>query len=78
MALGYSEISASGKVLPTPLVTSTEGGLNKQLTADAMKGGKKSRKTAKKPSSSSKKKAKRTRKTVKKSVFQRCKSWFFL
>ena len=70
MTLGYSEISAAGKVLPTPLATGTEGGLNKQLTADAMKGGKKSKKTAKK--------SKRVRKTVKKSLFQKCKRWFSL
>jgi len=62
-SLGHSELSASNKVLPTPLSTSTEGGMNRQLTADHMKGGKKSKKT--------KKNRRRSSKTKK------CKSWFF-
>jgi hypothetical protein len=74
MGLGYSEVSSSGKVLPTPVSTSTEGGMNRQLTADAMKGGKKSKKSAKKSVKKTVKSKKNIRKTAKKSY----KRWFFL
>ena len=72
MGLGYSEVSSSGKVLPTPLATSTEGGMNTQLTADAMKGGKKK--------SIKKKVFKGTKKVTKNKVSKKCKTckkWFF-
>jgi hypothetical protein len=67
-SLGHSELSASNKVLPTPLSTSTEGGMNRQLTADHMKGGKKSKKSAKK--------TKKARRSKKRST-RTSKRWFF-
>lgn len=67
MVLGYSELSASSKVLPTVTTTSTEGGMNTKLTADSntMKGGKKGKRSQKKS-----KKVRKSRKQKSKS----CKS----
>lgn len=73
MTLSYSELNPtpiprlSENVLPTQLVTSTEGGLNAQLTSNMHKGGKKSNKNIKtnkhKKSSKSRKNSKKMNKT---------------
>lgn len=58
MTLGFSELSNANKVLPTPITTGTEGGMNTQFTADMHKGGKKIRKTKKNTKKSRKNKRK--------------------